>query len=120
MYLEDPCATNPDGVSTEEAAAKQAALRSVVDAFVWRPPAPQPLEHPSAADYILGDACDGWRRFRSGNGTHAKLGAKLKLGRSTKGARLGRGRRLADERRQERDRAAGGGRAFTDVRRCML
>ena len=22
-------------------------------------------------------ACDGWRRFRSGNGTHAKLGAKL-------------------------------------------
>ena len=107
------------GVSAEEAAAKQAALRSVVDAFVWRPPAPQPLEHPSAADYILGDACDGWRRFRSGNGTHAKLGAKLKLGRG-KGARLGRGRRLADERRQERDRAAGGGRAFTDVRRCML
>ena len=109
------------GVSAEEAAAKQAALRSVVDAFVWRPPAPQPLEHPSAADYILGDACDGWRRFRSGNGTHAKLGAKLKLGRGAKGARLGRGRRLEDERRQERDRAAaGGGRAFTDVRRCML
>ena len=106
------------GVSAEEAAAKQAALRSVVDAFVWRPPAPQPLEHPSAADYILGDACDGWRRFRSGNGTHAKLSAKLKLGRG-KGARLGRDRRL-EEHRQERDRAAGGGRAFTDVRRCML
>ena len=30
-------------------------------------------------------------------------------------------RRLEEERRQERDRAAaGGGRAFTDVRRCML
>ena len=59
-------------------------------------------------------------RNPSGNSTHAKLGAKLKLGRGAKGARLGRGRRLEDEHRQERDRAAGGGRAFTDVRRCML
>ena len=105
------------GVTAEEAAAKPAALRSVVDAFVWRPPAPRPLEQPSAADYILGDACDSWRRFRSGNGTRAKLGAKLKLGRA-KGARLGKGRRL-EEQRQERDRAAAG-RAFIDVRRCML
>ena len=98
-------------------AAGSSAAQAAAEAA--RPPAaPQPLEHPSAADYILGDACDGWRRFRSGNGTHAKLGAKLKLGRG-KGARLGRGRRL-EEHRQERDRAAGGGRAFTDVRRCML
>ena len=96
-------------VSAEEAAAKHTALRTVVDAFVWRPPAPQPLEQPSAADFILADACDGWRRFRSrgrGNGTRAKLGR----------TRFGRGRRL-EETKQDR---AAAGQAFIDVRRCML
>ena len=42
-------------VSADEAAAKQRALRTVRDAFVWREPGP--TSDPSAADYILQAAC---------------------------------------------------------------
>lgn len=51
-------------VSSSEAAAKHAALRHVADAFVWRPPAPRPLERPSAPDFLLAEACASARRYR--------------------------------------------------------
>ena len=36
----------------------------VADAFVWRPPAPRPLERPSAPDFLLAEACASARRYR--------------------------------------------------------
>ena len=110
-------------VTAEEAAVKRAALRAVVDAFVWRPPAPLPVEQPSAADFLLADACDGARRFRGrgrgggrgrGRGSGVANGTRAKLGRARLGK--GRGRRLEEPKQ---DRAASA-RAFIDVRRCML
>ena len=53
-------------VSKEEAAAKQAALQSVAPAFTWRPPAADPLKEPSAADYLLHEACAAAKLYRKG------------------------------------------------------
>ena len=90
-------------VTAAEAAAKYAALREVVDAFVWRPPASRPLEAPSAPDFILAEACASWRRFQQvGNGSGA--------------GRPGPGRRLAAK---SRSKAPADGQ-YVDVRRCML
>jgi len=90
-------------VTAAEAAAKYAALREVVDAFVWRPPASRPLEAPSAPDFILAEACASWRRFQQvGNGSG--------VGRPSPG------RRLAAKSRSK----AAGDSQYVDVRRCML
>lgn len=102
-------------VSAQEAAAKHAALRRVADAFVWRRPARQPLEQPSAADYILADACDSWRRFRSSVRAN-KTKVPTRTPKHSKASR-GKGRRLLEEPSQGR---AAGGQPFIDVRRCML
>ena len=48
-------------VTAAEAAAKRAALLAVRDAFVWRPPAADPLASPSAADYLIGELCEAAR-----------------------------------------------------------
>lgn len=93
-------------VTATEAAAKYAALRGVVDAFVWRPPAPRPLEAPSAPDFILAEACASWRRFqRVANGSG--------VGRPGPGRRLGaKSRSNSKPPRAEHE--------YVDVRRCML
>lgn len=58
-------------VTAEEAAAKRAALLAVRDAFVWRPPAADPIANPSAADYLLGEMCLAARMKRAANGSKA-------------------------------------------------
>ncbi len=51
-----------EAVDAKEASRKAAAALLVRDAFVWRPPAAQPIAHPSAADYLLGELCVSARR----------------------------------------------------------
>jgi hypothetical protein len=51
-------------ISETEAARKLAALRRVRDAYVFRHGAT--VQHPSAAHYILGEACAAARRQRTG------------------------------------------------------
>jgi hypothetical protein len=53
-----------EAVTAAEAAAKRAALLSVRDAFVWRPPAEHPVAQPSAVDYLLGELCTAARSAR--------------------------------------------------------
>ena len=48
-----------------DAAAMRARLRAARDAFVWRPPAADPVAQPSAADFVLGEACESARKFRA-------------------------------------------------------
>ena len=91
-------------VTAAEAAAKYAALREVVDAFVWRPPALRPLETPSAPDFILAEACASWRRFQGIANGSARVG------------RPGLGHRLAAKSRSKPPPERG----YVDVRRCML
>lgn len=55
-----------EAVTAEEATAKREAALAVRDAFVWRPPDAQPMAHPSAADYLLGEICMAARATRAG------------------------------------------------------
>ena len=57
-------------VTAEEAARKHAALREVRDAFVFRPPS---LQSPSAADFILNEACEAARHLGSSGGEATRV-----------------------------------------------
>ena len=54
-----------EGLSEAQAERMRARLRDVRNAFVWRPPATDPVARPSAADYLLAEGCVMARRFRT-------------------------------------------------------
>jgi len=54
-----------EAIGKQEAAAMRRRLQDVRNAFVWRPPAADPLAQPSAADYLLAEGCVMARRFRA-------------------------------------------------------
>ena len=62
-------------VTEEEATAKRTALLAVRDAFVWRPPAADPVAHPSAADFLLGELCAAAARKLRKHGAHTNRSA---------------------------------------------
>ena len=54
-----------ESVLEHDEASMRARLRAARDAFVWRPPAADPVAQPSAADFVLGEACESARKFRA-------------------------------------------------------
>ena len=54
-----------EAITKEEAAAMRQRLQDVRNAFVWRPPAADPVAQPSAADYLLAEGCVMARRYRA-------------------------------------------------------
>ena len=57
-------------VDEAEATRRRAAARAVLDAFVFRPPDPRPSEHPSAADFLLGELCVAAQAMRNQRPRH--------------------------------------------------